>query len=105
MSSVVLQKSIREGFGLTVFYLRATSARVKFISFEPLLSPINTNLNGIDWLIIGSQTRPTKIPKKEWVHTLIDQARDLNIPVFLKDNLHWSQQIQEFPNEKYNWSL
>lgn len=83
-----------------IFYLKATSARIKFVSFEPLLGPINTNLDGIDWLIIGSQTRPTKTPKKEWVQTLLGQARDLNIPIFLKDNLYFESQIREFPTSR-----
>lgn len=83
-----------------IFHLRMTAARTKVISFEPLLGPINTNLDGIDWLIIGSQTRPMKIPKKEWVQTLLDQARDLNIPIFLKDNLYFESQIREFPTSR-----
>lgn len=70
---------------------------VKFISFEPLLEEINIDLEGIDWIIIGAQTNPYKPPRKEWVQKLIDQARELDIPVFLKDNLRWHEKIQEFP--------
>lgn len=70
---------------------------VFFVSFEPLLEPIDIDLTGLDWIIIGAQTNPLKLPEPEWVQSLIDQAREKNIPVFLKDNLSWSKKIQEFP--------
>jgi protein gp37 len=38
-----------------------------------------------------------KPPKPEWVQNIIDQCRDANVPVFLKDNLKWPEKIQEFP--------
>jgi len=82
-----------------LLYLNMTDAKIKYISFEPLLGPINTSFDGIDWIILGAQTRPTKIPKEEWIQSLIAQARDLNIPVFLKDNLRWTEKIQEFPGQ------
>jgi len=71
---------------------------VFFVSFEPLLEPIRIDLSGLDWIIIGAQTNPLKLPEPGWVQSLIDQARERNIPVFLKDNLSWPEKIQEFPN-------
>lgn len=57
-----------------------------FVSFEPLHGPIQADLSGIEWVIIGAQTGPKKIvPEKSWIDDLIDQANQ--IPVFLKDNL------------------
>jgi protein gp37 len=64
----------------------------KFISFEPLVGSIDTHkLNGyfyegsIDWVIIGcesgSKRRPCELP---WVQSLISQADDGRIPVFVK---------------------
>jgi protein gp37 len=32
-----------------------------------------------------------------WVQSLIDQARGAGVPVFLKDNLNWPEQIREWP--------
>lgn len=74
---------------------------IRFVSFEPLLYPItfnNTALDGIDWVIIGGKTghRPF-IPPKEWVDKIIAEARGRSILLFLKDNLHYHQVIQEFP--------
>jgi protein gp37 len=80
-----------------IAYLRMTTARTKYISFEPLLNGIKADLRYIDWIVIGGQTRPTRIPEKRWVQPLIDQARERGIPVFLKDNLGWPETIREFP--------
>lgn len=78
--------------------LRASSARVKFVSFEPLLEPLEPNLEGIDWVIIGGKTgvRPF-IPPREWAQTIINNARQSGCAVFLKENLEWTEIIREFP--------
>jgi len=72
---------------------------IKFISFEPLLAepePITKYLS-LDWIIIGGLT-PKPAHKKEWVQGLINQARERQIPIFIKPNLKWNKKIQEFPN-------
>ena len=87
--------------------LLRSSAKVKFISFEPLLgdvfaSPDQPAFSGfpyIDWVITGAQTRPTVLPKPAWVYLIIDAARHDGIPIFLKPNLHWPERIQEFPSK------
>ncbi len=39
--------------------LRATGARVKFLSIEPLLQSLpGLNLAGIDWVIVGGESGP-----------------------------------------------
>jgi len=82
-------------------FLRRIDAKVKFISFEPLLRPILPDLEGIDWIIIGARTGSKPfVPPKEWVDTLIEIARAANVPVFLKDNLMRSEQIREWPKVK-----
>jgi len=68
-----------------------------FISIEPLLSWDSTDNGGfiqswlqhggIDWIIIGAQTKPYKPPKIEWVQEIVEAADKAGIPVFLKDNL------------------
>lgn len=72
-------------------------AAVNFISFEPLLAPLQPKLTGIDWIIIGAQTRPEIQPEREWVKWLITEARRVGAAVFLKDNLKWAVKVQEFP--------
>lgn len=73
-----------------IFYLMDIKAKVKFLSFEPLLDeiPIPCTGFGVDWLIIGQQTpvRKSTMPKIEWIKEIVDADR-AKIPVFLKDNL------------------
>ncbi len=79
--------------------LRKVKAEIKYISFEPLLNRVNGGEcgdtyrlgglqdAGINWIIIGSQTKPYKPPKIEWVQEIVEAADEAGIPVFLKDNL------------------
>jgi len=67
-------------------HLRQTGAAVKFISFEPLLSPINEiDLNGIDWAILGGESGPGARPMpREWVTDIRDQCTAARVPFFFK---------------------
>jgi protein gp37 len=80
---------------------------IKFVSFEPLLSEINPLLltsdywRQIDWVIIGKLTGSKKVKlEKHWVENLVHDCRAVGIPIFLKNNLKWSEKIQEFPKPK-----
>ena len=82
---------------------------VRFVSFEPLYEDLNNLsldvLKGIDWIIIGAQTRPNVQPKREWVENLIETADMLHTPVFLKNNLlniPKEDRLQEFPKCVFN---
>lgn len=86
-------------FYCAVYHLKDVQARVKYISFEPLLQGLRTDLQweerllhwlktaGISWVILGSQTNPYKPPKLAWVEEIIFACVKANIPYFLKDNL------------------
>lgn len=75
-------------------------AKMKYISFEPVLDRMNggecddtyrldgMKEAGIKWVIIGSQTNPYKSPKLEWVQEIIEAADKAGISVFLKNNLY-----------------
>lgn len=77
--------------------LKHTCASVKAVSFEPLYEFIEPNLDGIDWVIIGGQTRPKVLPDSLWVDNLTAIAIAYNASVFLKNNLGFKDPIQEFP--------
>jgi len=66
--------------------LRNTGARVKFISFEPLLDFIQfMNLCNIDWAIVGGESGPGARPiQSSWVIELRDQCQKCGIPFFFK---------------------
>jgi len=67
-------------------------AKVKYISFEPLLRPIPIMLEpfrirAINWSIIGAQTNPLKRPHPSWVKEITEAALQASITIFHKDNL------------------
>jgi protein gp37 len=76
-------------------------ARFHFASFEPLQGPIDVDLEGLDWIIIGAQTQPWRPPAIHWVRDLVQAAVKYDIPYFLKDNLkpliNVTPQEQQFP--------
>jgi len=67
-------------------HLRQSAADIRFISFEPLLSPIhNINLQGIDWVIVGGESGPGARPMQlEWATDIRDQCIAANVPFFFK---------------------
>ena len=67
-----------------------------FLSFEPLLGKVSESCLFYDWVIVGGLS-PKPVHKKEWVDDIINKCRKQNIPIFLKDNLHYPDVIKEFP--------
>ncbi len=67
-------------------HLRKTSARVKFISFEPLLGTIQRiDLEDIDWAIVGGESGPGARPMlEEWALSIRDQCLEASVPFFFK---------------------
>ncbi len=66
--------------------LKRTGARIKFLSLEPLLGPVDAlDLGGIDWVIVGGESGPGARPMhQEWVLDLRDQCRRAEVPFFFK---------------------
>lgn len=66
--------------------LRATGAKVKFLSLEPLLSALTElDLTGIDWAIVGGESGYGARPiKKEWVLDIQRQCTEFDVPFFFK---------------------
>ncbi len=84
----------REMFEKACLYLEDIKAKVKYISFEPLLNWLLTGRDipelkdaGINWVIIGAQTKPTVMPKIEWVEEIAEACTKAHIPLFLKNSL------------------
>jgi len=73
----------------------------RFISFEPLLAPVEPDLFGIQWIIIGADsTKGAVKPPKKWADRLIELAREQNIPIWIKNNYHYPVLIKEKPRER-----
>lgn len=83
-------------FAAAYYHLANISAKVKYISIEPLLDwdervtkamIHQASQAGINWVILGLQTNPYKPPKVEWVEEIVMECIKAGIPVWLKDNL------------------
>jgi protein gp37 len=92
--------------------LLKVNCKTLFVSYEPALGPINFDsyywdyydqgvkrtLNKINWLIIGAQTGPGAVkPNAEWIDNAISQCMEANVPVFVKDNVGYPEQIRQYP--------
>lgn len=69
--------------------LRATPAKKRFLSVEPLLEDLGTlDLTGIHQVIVGSESGPKARPMEEdWVRSIRDQCVAANVPFFYKQRL------------------
>jgi protein gp37 len=67
-------------------YLRQVPANIRFLSLEPLLSPMpKMDLRKIDWVIVGGESGPGARPMlKSWVTDIQQQCRDAKVPFFFK---------------------
>ncbi len=66
--------------------LRATPAAVRFISFEPLIGPIeNVSLEDIAWAIVGGESGPSaREMSEEWVWDIERLCRTYGTAFFFK---------------------
>lgn len=67
-------------------HLRTTGAKVKWVSFEPLLGPLpDLDLAGIDWVAVGGESGPGARPmREEWVLDIQRQCQNHDIRFFFK---------------------
>lgn len=95
-------------------HLKQIDAKVRFISFEPLLGPVGMlDLEGIHWVIIGGESGPHARPMNEYsVMNIIGQCNehDPPVPVFYKQKMVdgkkvscpeiWGRQWTAYPGQK-----
>lgn len=67
-------------------HLRASRAKIRFLSIEPLLEDLGTlSLSGINWVIVGGESGPGARPMEEkWVISIRNQCRRARVPFFFK---------------------
>ncbi len=66
-------------------YLREVPAAVRFLSCEPLLGPLELNLDGIHWVITGGESGNSHRPIEEsWVKSIRDQCINSKTAFFHK---------------------
>ena len=66
--------------------LRICDAAIKFLSLEPLLSPLpDLNINGLDWIVVGGESGPGARPMNaDWVRPIRNLCIEKNTPFFFK---------------------
>jgi protein gp37 len=66
--------------------LQHVECKHKFLSIEPLLGPLHiTNLNQIDWVIVGGESGPhSREMNPAWVRYIRDICLKNNVPFFFK---------------------
>lgn len=76
----------RADYTFRIDHLRRTAAKVRFLSLEPLLGPLeNLILDGIGWVIVGGESGPGARPLEEaWVADIRDQCLAAEVPFFFK---------------------
>jgi len=67
-------------------HLRRIPAKVRGISAEPLLGPIDClNLEGIGWVIVGGESGPGARPMHiQWAESIVAQCAAAGVPCFVK---------------------
>lgn len=92
--------------------LEVTKAAVKFVSFEPLLSWVNSaDLTGIDWAIVGGESGPHCRPfDPNWARDILLECCGTGTAFFMKqlgghpdkrdklDDLPVDLRIREYPS-------
>ena len=72
-------------------HLRKVSARIRFLSVEPLLEDLGEmNLDGIHWVIVGGESGHKARPmSQEWVENIQWQAEEAKVAFFFKQWGGW----------------
>jgi len=74
-----------QGVAYRVKQLKSVPAAVRFLSCEPLLGPIELDLDLIDWVIVGGESGPGhRIMELDWARNLRDQCLIAGVPFFFK---------------------
>jgi protein gp37 len=75
----------RQDYAHRVDYLRKSPAAVRFLSCEPLLGPLDLNLDGIHWVIVGGESGMDHRPiEADWVKGIRDQSHAQDTAFFFK---------------------
>lgn len=87
LPNVWLGVSVEDGDHVgRIDHLRATPAAVRFVSFEPLVGPVdNADLTRIDWAIIGGESGPKARPMENaWIEPIHEACRAHGTAFFFK---------------------
>jgi protein gp37 len=87
LSNVWLGTSVENAAYLSrIDVLRSVPAHIRFVSFEPLLGPVEpVDLRDIHWAIVGGESGPGARPiDQQWVENIRVACRDQRVAFFFK---------------------
>lgn len=77
--------------------LQDVPAHTRFVSFEPLLGPVNADLRGVHWAIVGGESGPGARPMHpDWARSLRDQCAAAGVPFLFKQ---WGEHLTIFDRD------
>lgn len=66
-------------------YLKKIPAKIRFLSLEPLLGPVQLNMNKIHWVIVGGESGARcRTIQASWVRDVRKQCKNYQVPFFFK---------------------
>jgi protein gp37 len=91
-------------------YLMQTRARIRWVSYEPMLAPVDwrpwlgrDGRVGLDWIIVGGASGPgyqSQAMNLTWLEDTVKQCGDANVALFVKqDSSYRAGQQGRIPNE------
>lgn len=84
--------------------LAQADAAIRFLSIEPLLGPVDLDLNRIHWVIVGAESGPrARQMDDNWARQIRDQCADAGVAFFVKqlssDSQHPLKELDDFPSD------
>lgn len=78
---------------------------VAWLSCEPMMERLSfTSLDMFDWVVVGGSSKSTQTPEFkppfEWIAHLWQQAKAIDLPVYMKTNLGIEQRVREYPGQR-----
>lgn len=75
---------------------------IAWLSCEPMMERLSfSSLDMFDWVIMGGASKSTQTPEFrppfEWIVHLWQQAKDIDLPVYMKTNIGIEQRVREYP--------
>lgn len=65
--------------------LKEIPAKIRFLSCEPLLGPLELSLEDLHWIIVGGESGiGARLMQSEWVRDIREQCLKANVPFFFK---------------------
>ena len=77
---------------------------VAWLSCEPMLEQLTfTSLDMFDWIVMGGASKSVQTPEFRppfsWINGLYNQAKALDLPVYMKTNFGIEQRVREYPEK------